>query len=297
MRLTDALAPEHVVVPLRAKTVRAAVQALIQRLAETGAVDDARALDRLVAEEHIRDVIHVGNRVLLPHMRTPAVDRVVVALGIAPEPLQRAGHTPPGDEQVVVLVLAPPTAAQAYLQMVAALARALRHDAVVEQLLRAESPEEVLALPELRGLALQPRLTVRDVMTPRAYRVTPETPVREVLDLMNRHGLKAVPVVGGKREVLGMVTERDLLRHLLPSITRGDPGAGGGGPDAAIQAAREAPVRDLMSRAVMGVSEEQGIAEVASIMINKDVERLPVVNEGKLAGFLTRGDIIRKLFS
>jgi CBS domain-containing protein len=51
-----------------------------------------------------------------------------------------------------------------------------------------------------------------------------------------------------------------------------------------------------MSRSVMCISEDQGLAEVATIMVNKDVERLPVVSEGRLTGFLTRGDIIRKLF-
>ena len=55
-------------------------------------------------------------------------------------------------------------------------------------------------------------------------------------------------------------------------------------------------VRDIMSRSVMCISEDQGLAEVASVMVNKDVERLPVVHEGKLTGFLTRGDILRKLF-
>jgi CBS domain-containing protein len=39
-----------------------------------------------------------------------------------------------------------------------------------------------------------------------------------------------------------------------------------------------------------------GLDEVANLMINKDVEQFPVVSEGKLTGFLSRADIIRKLF-
>jgi CBS domain-containing protein len=54
-------------------------------------------------------------------------------------------------------------------------------------------------------------------------------------------------------------------------------------------------VRDVMSRQVMCVAPEQPIAEVASLMSNKDVDRVPVVREGRLVGFLTRGDIVRKL--
>lgn len=276
--------------PLDVDTVHAAVVALAARLRETGDVPRPERLEGLFAENRIRDVIHVGDRVLLPHLRTEAVDRLVVALGVAPRPLS-VGQRDAGGAQVVVLVLAPPAANDLYLQTVAALARALRHDATVDRLAAARTPEEVLAIAEIRELTIQPRLLVRDVMSPRVFRVSPDTPVRELLELASTHRLRAVPVVGEDREVLGMVTDRDLLRHLLPLALRpGDgPAQGAASPDGLT-------VRDIMSRSVMCISEEQGLAEVASVMVNKDVERLPVVHEGKLTGFLTRGDILRKLF-
>lgn len=295
MRLIEVLERDHIIAPLEANTVRAAIAELAQRLVETGVVSDPAQLERLRGHERIRDVVHIGDRVLLPHMRTDAVDRLVVALGVSPAALRTADRVEPARERVVVLVLAPPAAANLYLQMVAALARALRDDKVVDRLVQAGSPDEVLAIPELRELVVQPRLTVRDVMTQRVFRVYPDTPVRELLELVTRHELKAVPVVNEKREVLGVVTDRDLLRHLMPNTVR----AGGGvRPDAAgsDQPAFDVTVREIMSRSVMCISEDQGIPEVAGIMINKDVERLPVVSEGRLTGFLTRGDILRKLY-
>jgi CBS domain-containing protein len=296
MRLIEVLQRDHIVAPLEAKTVRTAIAELARRLVESGAVADPAQLASLRGEERIRDVVHIGDRVLLPHMRTDAVDHLLVAVGVSPQPLRSADEgAEPAREQVVVLVLAPPSASNLYLQMVAALARALRDDEVVDRLVASTSPEEVLAIPELRQLVVQPRLTVRDVMTQRVFRVYPDTPVRELLDLFTRHELKAVPVVNEKREVLGVVTDRDLLRHLTPNTVR----AGGGARSdttASDQPAFEVPVRDIMSRSVMCISEDQGIPEVAGIMINKDVERLPVVSEGKLTGFLTRGDILRKLY-
>jgi CBS domain-containing protein len=50
-----------------------------------------------------------------------------------------------------------------------------------------------------------------------------------------------------------------------------------------------------MTRRVLCVSPEQPLAEVASIMTHKDVDRVPVVRDGRLVGVLTRGDIVRKL--
>lgn len=295
MRLIEILRPEHIVAPLVADTFRAAVMTLVQRLVETGAVDDASQLERLTGEQRVRDVVHVGDRVLLPHMRTDAVDHLVVAIGVAPEPLRPAPDAQRAMEQVVVLVLAPPAAANHYLQMVAALARALKDESVIDRLIQARSPDEVLAIAEIRELVVQPRLTVRDIMTQSVFRVYPDTPVGELLELVTRHELKAVPVVNEKREVLGVVTDRDLLRHFTPNTVR----AGGGArshTNVDDQNAFDIPVRDIMSRSVMCISEDQGLADVAAIMVNKDVERLPVVSEGKLTGFLTRGDILRKLY-
>ena len=54
-------------------------------------------------------------------------------------------------------------------------------------------------------------------------------------------------------------------------------------------------VRDVMTRPVICVPPHQRVAEVAALMSSKDVERVPVVHEGRLVGFLTGGDIVRKL--
>jgi CBS domain-containing protein len=50
-----------------------------------------------------------------------------------------------------------------------------------------------------------------------------------------------------------------------------------------------------MSRAVLCVSEDQTLSDVANLMNNKDVDRFPVVREGVVVGFLTRADLIRRL--
>jgi CBS domain-containing protein len=290
VRLAEVLRPEHVVAPLASREAHDAVRELARVLVDSGAVARPERLAALWSEARLRDLIHVGDRVLLPHLRTDAVDGLVVALGVAAHPLREGSCD--GTAQVVVLVLAPPSAAGLYLQTMAALARALRRDGVVEAMLAAPTAAEVLEIPEVRAITIHPRLSVRDVMSHRAYRVSPDAPVAEALELIAAHRLRAVPVVGEGREVLGMVSDRDLLRHLLPGVSP----TGEGADAAALTALRGKTVRDIMTRSVICVSEDQAIAEVAAMMVAKDLERLPVTAEGKLTGFLTRGDIIRKMF-
>jgi FOG: CBS domain len=54
-------------------------------------------------------------------------------------------------------------------------------------------------------------------------------------------------------------------------------------------------VRDAMARSVFCVSEDQTVADAAHLLTSRDVERVPVVAEGLLRGFLTRADLVHRL--
>ena len=143
-------------------------------------------------------------------------------------------------------------------------------------------------VPAFRDAELPEQLLVRDIMTDRPRFITADAPAKDAAREMERWRLGALPVVDADQRVIGILGERDLLRHLMTNYL-GD-ASGGKTPLPAPRA-----VRDVMSRQVLCVSPEQPLAEVASLMTNKDVDRVPVVREGKLVGFLTRGDIVRKL--
>lgn len=132
----------------------------------------------------------------------------------------------------------------------------------------------------------QARLLVGDALEPVRYRVYPETPLAEVIDLMVRRSVRALPVVGEGFEVLGIITSGDALDHVLrdrPSEEAGDPHIDG------------LAARDVMTRAVLCVSETQQLVEAAQTMVHRDVEQLPVVREGQLVGVITRDGILKAL--
>lgn len=293
MLLTELLPPEHILVPLEAATFRDAVRQLLRQLERTGAVQDPALVQQALAAARDRDVVAIGDQVALPHFRTEAVDRLVLALGIAPKPLDVSDTALAASPRVIALVLAPPEAATRYLQTVAALARLFRDESVAERMAAAQTPLEVLALPELSQARVQPDLLVRDVMAHRTEGVAPGSTVRDALDLMLSRGWRAVPVIGDKGDVLGLLTERDVMRALLPEIPRaGEPPqhVRGQRPTSIVQ------VREVMTRSVLCVPEEMGLEEAANLMVNKNVEQVPVVHDAMLTGMLTRNDIIRKLF-
>lgn len=128
---------------------------------------------------------------------------------------------------------------------------------------------------------------VEHALTTISYRVYPDTPFPEILDLMVRRRLHAVPVVGGDYEVLGIITTGDALQTVLRR-SRGA-AAGQGKPGEGLVA------RDVMTRTVLCVSEDTLLTEAAQMMANRDVEQLPVVRDGALVGFLTRDSVLLAL--
>jgi CBS domain-containing protein len=290
MQLIELLPREHIVTPLRATTLRDALSELVALLAGLGHVRDSEKVERGLNGPRARDIVAVAPDVVLPHYRTAAVDALQVALGLAPHGLDARDMGIETRPRVVALILAPTDAATLYLQTVAALARVFRDPRTVDRIVAAATPEDVLSAADLANLRLQPRLTVRDIMIHGVSSVTPATSVRDTVDLMLRRRLRAIPVVGEKLEVLGIISEWDIMRGLLPQIPRAGQESG---TDIVPETLR---VRDIMTRSVLCISEELGLEEAANMMINKDVEQFPVTSEGKLSGFLTRSDIIRKLF-
>ncbi|HEX9394858.1 MAG TPA: CBS domain-containing protein [Gemmatimonadales bacterium] len=299
MKLSEVFKPEHIVVPLRAGTVREATEQLALRVVQAGAVADGDRLLDVIRKAWPEDMVTVGEHAFLPHFRTDAVPGIVAALGVSPVPIrwEKDRHRA---ARVVILVLAPPREAPTYLQVIGALARAMADPANVLALLAAQTPAAVLAVPALEGVEVGGHLTVRDMMTAQVVTCRPDQTLGEVARLMVERDVRAVPVVNEAGTLLGMVTHRELLRHLLPDyLQRTKSGEVKAPTRTQIQRAstdpRDIPVKEAMARTVLCVSEDQTLSDVASLMNNKDVDRFPVVREGVVVGFLTRADMIRRL--
>ena len=299
MNLADLLSPDRVVVSLAATTVEEAARELLERLVAAGAIADVDKLQQRIAEDLPEDIVAMGDRAFLLHYRTEAVNTLTLALGTAARPVCR--HLTDGDQQcarIMLLVVAPPRLAARYLQVVGAFARFLSSVERVDAVLALPTAEAVVAFPEFREYELPEQLTVREMMSERPITTGPDALLRDAAREMVRTRVSALPVVDQDGRLLGMLSSRDLVRDLLGSYLQGGTATGTRHtptrPTGGVSRTRRT-VREVMTRQVLCVSPDQPLAEVASLMSNKDVERVPVLRDGRLVGFLTRGDIVRKL--
>lgn len=120
-------------------------------------------------------------------------------------------------------------------------------------------------------------MNVRDLMTTDVVAVAPSTSVRDAAQMMFRYRVSGLPVVDTEEHVLGIITEGDFL---AVEIERAQTGS--------------APefVRDVMSTSVLTVDGGLEILEAAKLMHDNDVKRVVVIEDAKMAGVLSRIDIV-----
>lgn len=138
-------------------------------------------------------------------------------------------------------------------------------------------------------------MKVKQLMTENVVSVTPELPLKEVADVLLLNQITGVPVCDAAGHILGVVSETDILwKELgLPEERRRGFGlaldlAYGDSQRGAARTAAEA-----MTAPAITVSPTASVSSAAKLMVQNDVNRLPVVEDGRLVGIVTRADLVR----
>lgn len=291
MKVEELLKRGGILVPLTASDFESAIALAVEELEGV----PARRLAKIASD--ISDgtgasVTPVHEQVIVVLAQVDDIEHVSAVIGVSPTPflVPRGGDEGVSETRALILLVTPRALSTLKDQMLPTLVRFFREEERAEPLLAVRSVEDVEALTLLMNLHLHQSLLVEDLLEPLQYRVYPETPFREVVDLMVRRDLHSVPVVGEDYEFLGIITTGDAMKQV---VSRGRKEEVGGSATGQIQ--QEPTAREIMTRSVMCVSEEQSLLEAASIMANRDTARLPVVREGELVGFLRRSEVLRAL--
>ena len=137
-------------------------------------------------------------------------------------------------------------------------------------------------------------MRVDDLMTRDVVTVTPATALRDAASLLVEHAISGVPVVSENGEVVGVVSEADILVKAGGSVSRNRLLGWLLDPDLGLdEKIRAETVGEAMTSPALVVSPSRPVYEAARLMVSENVNRLPVVDDGRLVGILTRADIVR----
>lgn len=146
-------------------------------------------------------------------------------------------------------------------------------------------------------------LTARDIMTPDPVTIGREATVTDAAHLMADKRIGALPVVDGDT-LVGLVSESDLIMQDVKvhfptylSLLGGYIFAPGAADrfESSLRKAVGATVGDVMTAEPITVSPEALVSDVATLIIERDVARVPVVEGERLIGIVSKSDIVRSL--
>ena len=121
-------------------------------------------------------------------------------------------------------------------------------------------------------------MKLREIMSSPVIRVHPEETVSVAARLLTHYNIGAMPVCGSDGRVWGVVTDRDIVTRCL---------AAGRSPQTTV-------VREIMTNQVVAVRPDMDITAAAAVMGREQVRRLPVMENGKLCGMVSLGDLAGK---
>ena len=118
-------------------------------------------------------------------------------------------------------------------------------------------------------------MKLREVMTAPVIRIHPDETVAVAARTLERYNIGILPVCGGDGKLCGLVTDRDLVTRCL----------------AAGRSPANTTVRDVMTAKVISAQPDLDGAAAASLMGKEQIRRLPVVENGRLCGMVSLGDL------
>lgn len=143
-------------------------------------------------------------------------------------------------------------------------------------------------------------LLAKDIMTKKVITISKDATVAELAKLLIKHKISGVPIVDEKEELVGIVTEADIIVKVssLPfpisfsfafldscdSYTK------------STKEYMETRVEEIMSKNIKTAKENMPLSKVVNIMINNNINRIPILDDNnKLSGIITRADIMKSM--
>jgi len=141
-----------------------------------------------------------------------------------------------------------------------------------------------------------------DVMVSNVITVSPETRVAEVAEILLRNRISAVPVVDAAGQIVGIVSEGDLMHRAeagteirrswwLRALTSNEAMA------ADFVRSHSQNVADVMTRRVITAGPDTPLYEIANLLERNRIKRVPIVKDGKLVGIISRANLLQALAS
>ncbi len=138
-------------------------------------------------------------------------------------------------------------------------------------------------------------MLAKDIMTKDVVTTKKDTPIEEIAKLMLKNRISGIPVVDNANHIIGIVSESDLIykvKPMSPSLSYWQSPEKFEKEYWKITATN---AEEIMTTDVITADEEQTVEELATLMIEKHIKRIPIAKSQKLVGIISRADVIKAI--
>lgn len=141
-------------------------------------------------------------------------------------------------------------------------------------------------------------MKVKEIMTKELVSIKPDDNAKDALDILFKMQISGLPVIDTQGRLVGMFTEKDILKQILPSylekvgrfVYEENPKS----IKKKFQDLANLSVSQVMRRDVITIDEDASLCEVARLMLTQKIRRIPVLDkEKRIAGIVAREDIVK----
>ena len=307
--LSSLFSPGQILCGAQGTRVEETARQMIEMIAGSDSSIDSEAVYQLVLARKRCGVMLLQPSVAVVHVRIDGLQGLRMALATSHDgqvccPDRKdfvCAEKETAPANLVVLMLAPADDPAIYLRAVATLATICRREGFVEFLLTLDTPELVWKTIAETGAALPEYVAARDIMRIDFARLRDTDSLYSAIDLFCREGVIELPVVDADGDLVGIVSEEELIRLCLPEyitwvedlspILNFEPFA------EILRREATMPVMEIMVLAdrYATVDGATPAIQVAKVMMRRDVRQVLVVDDKKLLGIISIQDLIQKV--
>jgi len=298
LKLSSFFTEKHVLCRLEGVQRDESLKRLVGVLAADGKVKNAaEVLEAVIQREQLLST-QLGVGLAVPHARFGETQELTIAVGTSVGGIDFGGE-PKTLAHLVVLVLTPVSQPALYLQALAAVVNLFSRKDVVDRVARLSKPREVWEVFDRGETTLPQYVTAHDIMAADFEHLRTTDYLERAIDLLCYHHLFDIPVVDEDGDLVGLITEEQLLKLALPDyilwledlspILQLEPFV------EILKNEKTIRVAEVMSTEFASVPDDAPAIQVGRVLMRRDVRAVMVVREKKLAGVITVSDFLTRV--
>jgi CBS domain-containing protein len=302
MRVSHLFSPSEVFFPPSGLDEAAIVEELLGRLEQRGKLNNADAALQALLERRCCSVVSMAPDIAVVHGKLKTARELCVAVAVAAGGIQCECLAPEVSRfRVLILILTPFEHLGGYIRVASTIRRLLAQPGIAERLRTAEGADAVWQIFDSSRASLPDHATAGDIMREEVTKLRDTDSLSAAIDAFCQDDVSELPVVDKDGDLVGMVSEDELLRICLPeyitwtedlsAILDFEPFA------EVLRREQAMPVVEIMvfSDRYAAVDATTPAIQVAKIMMRNDVKQVLVTHDNRLVGVISLSDFIRKV--